>query len=277
MPQVINTNLMSLNTQRNLNTSQSLMSTAVQRLSSGLRVNSAKDDAAGLAIAERMSSQVRGMNVAMRNAQDGISLAQTAEGAIGRIGDTLQRMRELAVQAANGTNNSGDRSNLDAEFGQLKSEVTRLVTSTQFNGTNLLSGAATFTFQIGAGTSAGVDTISVNGTDLSALSSAVSALSVTGTDATQATAAITALDTQINTITTNRATWGAVQNRFEGVIANIQVNSENLAAARGRIMDADYAAETAALTRAQILQQAGVAMLAQANAAPQSVLSLLRG
>jgi flagellin len=217
------------------------------------------------------------MNVAMRNAQDGISLAQTAEGAIGRIGDTLQRMRELAVQAANGTNNSGDRSNLDAEFGQLKSEVSRLVTSTQFNGTNLLSGAATFTFQIGAGTSAGVDTISVNGTDLSALSSAVTALSVTGTDATAATAAITALDTQINTITTNRATWGAVQNRFEGVIANIQVNSENLAAARGRIMDADYAAETAALTRAQILQQAGVAMLAQANAAPQSVLSLLRG
>jgi flagellin len=277
MPQVINTNLMSLNTQRNLNTSQSLMSTAVQRLSSGLRVNSAKDDAAGLAIAERMSAQVRGMNVAMRNAQDGISLAQTAEGAIGRIGDTLQRMRELAVQAANGTNNSGDRSNLDAEFGQLKSEVSRLVTSTQFNGTNLLSGAATFTFQIGAGTSAGVDTISVNGTDLSALSSAVTALSVTGTDATAATAAITALDTQINTITTNRATWGAVQNRFEGVIANIQVNSENLAAARGRIMDADYAAETAALTRAQILQQAGVAMLAQANAAPQSVLSLLRG
>jgi flagellin len=277
MPQVINTNLMSLNTQRNLNTSQSLMSTAVQRLSSGLRVNSAKDDAAGLAIAERMSAQVRGMNVAMRNAQDGISLAQTAEGAIGRIGDTLQRMRELAVQAANGTNNSGDRSNLDAEFGQLKSEVSRLVTSTQFNGTNLLSGAATFTFQIGAGTSAGVDTISVNGTDLSALSSAVTALSVTGTDATAATAAITALDTQINTITTNRATWGAVQNRFEGVIANIQVNSENLAAARGRIMDADYAAETASLTRAQILQQAGVAMLAQANAAPQSVLSLLRG
>jgi len=277
MPQVINTNLMSLNTQRNLNSSQTLMSTAVQRLSSGLRVNSAKDDAAGLAIAERMNSQVRGMNVAMRNAQDGISLAQTAEGAIGRVGDTLQRMRELAVQAANGTNNSGDRSNLDAEFGQLKAEVSRLVTSTQFNGTNLLSGAATFTFQIGAGTTAGVDTISVNGTDLSALSSAVSALSVTGADATNATAAITALDTQINTITTNRATWGAVQNRFEGVIANIQVTSENLAAARGRIMDADYAAETAALTRAQILQQAGVAMLAQANAAPQSVLSLLRG
>jgi flagellin len=277
MPQAINTNLMSLNTQRNLNSSQALMSTAVQRLSSGLRVNSAKDDAAGLAIAERMSSQVRGMNVAMRNAQDGISLAQTAEGAIGRIGDTLQRMRELAVQAANGTNNAGDRDNLNAEFGQLKAEVTRLVTSTQFNGTSLLSAAATFTFQIGAGTSASVDTISVAGTNLSALSSAVTALSVTGADATAATAAITALDTQINTITTNRATWGAVQNRFESVIANIQVSAENLEAARGRIMDADYAAETAALTRAQILQQAGVAMLAQANAAPQSVLSLLRG
>jgi flagellin len=267
---------MSLNTQRNLNTSQALMSTAVQRLSSGLRVNSAKDDAAGLAIAERMNSQVRGMNVAMRNAQDGISLAQTAEGAIGKIGDALQRMRELAVQAANGTNNSGDRTNLNEEFTQLSSEVTRLVNSTQFNSTNLLSAAATFTFQIGAGTTAN-DTISVTGSNLSALATAIGTQSLTGTTAANATAAITALDTQIDVVTTQRATWGAVQNRFESVISNIQVNAENLAAARGRIMDADYAAETASLTRAQILQQAGVAMLAQANAAPQSVLSLLRG
>ena len=275
--QVINTNVASLNTQRNLNSSQNLMATAMQRLSSGLRINSAKDDAAGLAISERMNSQVRGMNVAMRNAADGISLAQTAEGAIGKIGEALQRMRELAVQSANGTNNSGDRDNLNEEFGQLKSEITRLVSSTQFNGTTLLSGAQTFTFQIGAGTTANVDTISVNGTDLSSLSSTVSALQITGADATAATASITSLDTQINTITRNRATWGSVQNRFESVISNLQVSSENLAAARGRIVDADYAAETAALTRAQILQQAGVAMLAQANASPQSVLSLLRG
>ncbi|MDZ7654060.1 MAG: flagellin [Burkholderiaceae bacterium] len=277
MPQVINTNVASLNTQRNLNGSQNLMATAMQRLSSGLRINSAKDDAAGLAISERMNSQVRGMNVAMRNAADGISLAQTAEGAIGKIGEALQRMRELAVQSANGTNNSGDRDNLNEEFGQLKSEITRLVSSTQFNGTTLLSGSQTFTFQIGAGTTANVDTISVTGTDLSTLSSTVAALQITGADATASTASITSLDAQINTITRNRATWGSVQNRFESVISNLQVSSENLSAARGRIVDADYAAETAALTRAQILQQAGVAMLAQANAAPQSVLSLLRG
>ena len=276
MPQVINTNVASLNTQRNLNGSQNLMATAMQRLSSGLRINSAKDDAAGLAISERMNSQVRGMNVAMRNAADGISLAQTAEGAIGKIGEALQRMRELAVQAANGTNNEGDRDNLDAEFGQLKSEIERLVQSTKFNDTSLLSGAQTFTFQIGAGTAAGVDTIDVNGTDLTALSSAVQAMQITGADATNASTSIGSLDTQISEITKNRATWGAVQNRFESVISNLQVGSENLAAARGRIVDADYAAETAALTRAQILQQAGVAMLAQANAAPQSVLSLLR-
>jgi len=277
MPQVINTNVASLNTQRNLNGSQNLMASAMQRLSSGLRINSAKDDAAGLAISERMNSQVRGMNVAMRNAADGISLAQTAEGAIGKIGEALQRMRELAVQSANGTNNSGDRTNLDAEFGQLKSEIDRLVQSTQFNSTALISGAQTFTFQIGAGTTANVDTISVTGTDLSGLSSTVQALQITGADATAATASITSLDTQIAAVTTNRATWGAIQNRFESVISNLQVSSENLTAARGRIVDADYAAETAALTRAQILQQAGVAMLAQANAAPQSVLSLLRG
>jgi flagellin len=277
MPQVINTNVASLNTQRNLNSSQNLMASAMQRLSSGLRINSAKDDAAGLAISERMNSQVRGMNVAMRNAADGISLAQTAEGAIGKIGEALQRMRELAVQAANGTNNTGDRDNLDAEFGQLKSEIDRLVQSTKFNDTSLLSGAQTFTFQIGAGTTANVDTISVNGTDLTALSSAVQAMQITGSDATNASNAIGSLDTQISEVTKNRATWGAVQNRFESVISNLQVGSENLAAARGRIVDADYAAETAALTRAQILQQAGVAMLAQANASPQSVLSLLRG
>src|SRR3954468_10343458 len=152
MPMTINTNLISMNAQRNLNMSQSSLSTSMQRLSSGLRVNSAKDDAAGLAIAERMNAQVRGMNVAIRNANDGISLAQTAEGALGKIGDSLQRMRELAVQSANATNSSSDRTNLDSEFSQLQSEISRVVGGTTFNGTSLFTGSTTFAFQVGAGT-----------------------------------------------------------------------------------------------------------------------------
>jgi flagellin len=275
MPQVINTNVASLNTQRNLNMSQGLMASAMQRLSSGLRINSAKDDAAGLAISERMNAQIRGMNVAMRNAADGISLAQTAEGAVGKVGEALQRMRELAVQAANGTIADGDRANLDKEFVQLRDEISRLVSSTKFNDTSLLSASTTFSFQIGAGTAA-TDTITVSGADLAGVVGAISSASISASSSTASTM-IGTLDTQIAAVTTNRATWGAVQNRFESVIANLQVSSENLAAARGRIVDADYAAETANLTRAQILQQAGVAMLAQANASPQSVLSLLRG
>jgi flagellin len=278
MPQTINTNLASLNAQRNLASSQSTLSTSMQRLSSGLRVNSAKDDAAGLAIAERMNAQVRGMNVAVRNANDAISMSQTAEGAIGKIGDALQRMRELAVQSANGTNNAGDRNNLQTEFGQLTSEVARLVDGTRFNGTNLFDGTTTtFTFQIGAGTSTN-DTIDIAGTDLTAsVRDAVSALDVSGPDATGATAAIGAIDTAIDQVTTSRALYGAAQNRFETVVMNLQVSSENLTAARSRIMDADFAVETANLSRSQILQQAGNAMVAQANALPQQVLQLLKG
>jgi flagellin len=275
MAAVINTNLASLNAQRNLSTSQSALNLSIQRLSSGLRVNSAKDDSAGLAIAERMNAQVRGMNVAIRNASDGISLAQTAEGGIGKIGDALQRMRELAVQSANATNSGGDRANLQTEFGALQAEVTRLIGGTKFNSTALLSGSTAFAFQVGAGT-ATEDVITVNAVDLTATGTAVSALNI-GTSAATATAAITALDTAIDGVTTARATWGAVQNRFESVVSNLQVSSENLSAARSRIMDADFAAETAALTRGQILQQAGTAMLAQANALPQNVLTLLRG
>ncbi|MFN3566731.1 MAG: flagellin [Burkholderiaceae bacterium] len=268
MPQIINTNLMSLNAQRNLNASQAAMTSAVQRLSSGLRVNSAKDDAAGLAIAERINARVRGMNVAMRNAADGISLAQTAEGALGAIGNNLQRMRELAVQAANATA-SGDLAALDAEYQQLVAENTRLVAVTSFNGQALLSTAATLTFQVGAGTTAN-DRIDVT----------VSALSITSGDLTTTANAQTAIgnmDTALNTVNSLRATFGATQSRFEAVISGLQVAAENAEASRSRIMDADYAAETAALTRAQILQQAGTAMLAQANAMPQNVLSLLRG
>jgi flagellin len=280
MAQTINTNLLSLNAQRNTAESQASLATSMQRLSSGLRVNSARDDAAGLAIAERMNAQVRGMNVAMRNANDAISLAQTAEGAVGRIGDALQRMRELAVQSANATNNSGDRANLQTEFSQLQAEVTRLVNGTQFNGTNLLHNGtltadAAFTFQIGANTGSGIDTITVNSTNLSATAASVAALGISA-GAASATAAITALDTAIGNVTTARANFGAVQNRFESVISNLRVSSENLTAARSRIMDADFAVETANLSRAQILQQAGNAMIAQANQQPQMVLTLLR-
>lgn len=266
MAAVINTNIASLNTQRNLSASQSGLNTSIQRLSSGLRVNTAKDDAAGLAIATRMDSQVRGMNVAMRNANDAISFAQTAEGGLSKVTDALQRMRELAVQSANGTNSSGDRTNLDAEFQELASEVTRIGTATKFNGTAVFGGSAT-TFQIGADSS---DTISV---------SAVAAASISGSVSTAATAttALGAIDTALDSVNTKRATLGAVQNRFEAVVGNLQVASENQSAAKSRIMDTDFAAETAKLTRGQILQQAGTAMLAQANSLPNNVLSLLRG
>ncbi|HEY0819472.1 MAG TPA: flagellin [Rhizobacter sp.] len=276
MPQTINTNLNSLNAQRNLSSSQGSLSIAMQRLSSGLRVNSAKDDAAGLAIAERMNAQVRGMNVAARNANDGISLAQTAEGALGKIGDAMQRMRELAVQSANGTNNEQDRDNLQAEFQQLNDEVARIVSGTRFNGTVLFDGTSTtFNFQVGAGTDA-TDTLSINTVDLTATVAALGALNISGVDNTGALAAMTALDTGIMDVTTARATFGAAQNRFDSVIGSLTVFAENLAAARGRIMDADFAAETAALSRAQILQQAGNAMVAQANQLPQQVLTLLQ-
>jgi flagellin len=278
MPQTINTNLVSLNAQRNLATSQGSLNTSMQRLSSGLRVNSAKDDAAGLAIAERMNAQVRGMNVAIRNANDAISLSQTAEGAIGKIGDALQRMRELAVQSANGSNNEGDRANLQTEFAELQDEVARLVDGTRFNGTNLFDGTtAEFTFQIGPGTTDN-DTITVQGTDLTAtVRNAVADLDISGADASGATAAINAIDLAIDEVTTSRALYGASQNRFETVVMNLQVSAENLTAARSRIMDADFAVETANLSRAQILQQAGNAMVAQANALPQQVLKLLQG
>jgi len=275
MPQIINTNIMSLNSQRNLNQSASAMATAVQRLSSGLRVNSAKDDAAGLAIAERMSAQVRGMNVAIRNANDAISLSQVAEGALGTVGNMLQRMRELAVQSANATNGAGDRSNLDAEFQQLGAEITRVLQNTKFNGLAIIgANAGTQTFQVGAGST---DTIAVTTTRLDNNANVTAVTSTNVTTATNATAAIDLVDTALTTINNERALYGATQNRFESVISGLQINVENQQAARSRIVDTDYSAETAALTRAQILQQAGVAMLAQANASPQSVLSLLRG
>ncbi|HMN92475.1 MAG TPA: flagellin [Hydrogenophaga sp.] len=378
----INTNVMSLNAQRNLSASQGSLATSMQRLSSGLRVNSAKDDAAGLAISERMNSQVRGLNVAARNANDGISLAQTAEGALGKVGDMLQRMRELAVQASNATNSQSDRDALNSEVTQLKAEIGRVAEQTSFNGTKLLDGTfASQQFQVGAnagetitvssianaqlaqlGGTTNIATASVaassltgfataipaggvtiNGVDIGAVSASgsaseranalVSAINqvsgqtnvgasydnatgqislrsasgniviagstndaavagfvngtITATPTTgiaglnvssfdNAQTAMVQIDQALQSINTSRANLGAIQGRFENAVASINVTSENLSAARGRIVDADFAKETANLSRAQILQQAGTAMVAQANQIPQGVLSLLR-
>ena len=388
MPSVINTNLPSLNTQRNLNSSQASLATSIQRLSSGLRVNSAKDDAAGLAIAERMNAQVRGLNVAARNANDGVSLAQTAEGALGKIGEMAQRIRELAVQSSNATNSDDDRAALQAEVKQLTDEIDRVANTTNFNGTNLLNGdLKSARFQVGAdagqsimiesitsarlvdmgaiaeysgvgGSAVAVATggipagaIKINGIEIGAIAegadvagqqtaivaaindpatqaktgvtAAIDAdgnltltsklgpvqLEVTGADVataigfaeskstldaksatetgnmadlsissySSAQEAILRVDAALKQINTTRADLGAVQSRFESAVANIQIAAENVTAARSRIMDTDFAAETANMTRGQILQQAGNAMLTQANQLPQQVLQLLRG
>ena len=405
MAMSVNTNVVSLNAQRNLGTSQSSLATSMQRLSSGLRVNSAKDDAAGLAIAERMNASVRGLNVAARNANDGISLAQTAEGALGKVGDMLQRMRELAVQSANATNSADDRKALQAEVSQLRDEIDRVAKGASFNGKKLLDGSFTAAaFQVGAGSGENItvgslaDTraaglskigfsentafvvtptdavitgfgtaiadgtldITVNGvtTELGAIAaagsgkerlgqvieainrktsdtgvsafltdkgdgtfdmnvvgskvnaagagyaatfsagfaladtgfaaaSALTAAAATATDLKgidtidvttdkKAWIAIKKLDSALDQVNSARGTLGAVQSRFENAVSNIQIQAENTSAARGRIMDADFATETANLSRAQILQQAGTAMVAQANQLPQQVLSLLR-
>jgi flagellin len=388
----INTNINSLTAQRNLTMSQGSLATSMQRLSSGLRVNSAKDDAAGLAISERMNTQIRGLNVAARNANDGISLAQTAEGALGKVGDMLQRMRELAVQSANATNSASDRVALQAEVTQLRNEIGRVATQTAFNGTKLLDGSFTAaTFQVGAnsgetitatgivdattgslgstnfasdtlatsaatnlgavtagnitiqdaggnpvsigalptatsaaerlgqlaaginnvsgktGVNAYIDTvnstlvltsqndiqadaIAVDGTqvaDLAAIglttnAGATSAATV-GIDTLDVSSfagsslALQQIDSALNQINSSRADLGALQSRFENAVSNIQIQSENTSAARGRIVDADFAAETANMSRANILQQAGTAMVAQANQLPQQVLQLLKG
>lgn len=277
MPQIINTNIASLNAQRNLNVSQNSLSTALQRLSSGLRINSAKDDAAGLAISERMTSQIRGMNQAARNANDGISLAQTAEGALVEVGNNLQRIRELAVQAANGIYSEPDREALNAEVTQLTNEIIRIGASTKFNGTNLLDGSFTaVTFQVGADNSTDDQIAIAEIINMGDVAATETDFDISGADGTNAQGVITSVDDALQIVNAARADLGAIQNRFSSVITNLQTNAENLSASRSRIQDADFAAETAALTRAQILQQAGVAMLSQANALPNNVLSLLR-
>ncbi|WP_407275485.1 flagellin [Halothiobacillus sp. DCM-1] len=295
MASVINTNIMSLQVQNALSMNSQSMQTAMQRLSTGLRINSAKDDAAGLAISDRMTTQINGSNVAARNAQDGISMAQTAEGAMGALTSTLQRMRDLAIQSANATNSGSDRNNLQTEFFQLQAELSRIINNTQFNGKNVLagglSGAANAKYQIGANTSAGnqiafsINNMATN----SAGKGGISAVLVTGpasapyginigstTPFSGVMDAVSRIDKAINAIDTSRAKLGAIQNRFQVTIDNLNTFVVNQSAARSAILDTNFAQETSNLAKAQILQQAGNAMLTQANQAPQAVLSLLR-
>ena len=286
MAMTINTNVASLNAQRNTAANSASLSTTMQRLSSGLRINSAKDDAAGLAIADRMNTQVRGMNVAVRNAGDAISMAQVAEGGLSTMNDLLQRMRELAVQASNAPNSAGsagDIAKLDNEYKQLGAELSRMLDATQFNGEKILNTSASYVFQVGANAGAenqitianGDISLSGNAAFSAVASGGASATLITGT-ASANTANIAALDAAISAVNDRRASLGALQSRFENTISYLRTASENQSAARGRIMDADFAAETANLSRTQILQQAGTAMIAQANQLPQGVLSLLR-
>ena len=388
MPAIINTNVVSLNAQRNLNSSQNALATTLQRLSSGMRINSAKDDAAGLAISERMTSQIRGLNQAVRNANDGVSMSQTAEGALGEIGNNLQRIRELAVQSRNASNSVSDRTALNNEVKQVKAEIDRVASTTAFNGIKLIDGSFTNqAFQVGAnvgetinissvvnaqsnslgttttysttpvvgslitGSTAPADNIAagdlkINGVAVGAITAggtatlqgdavaaAVNAISgATGVSAANAAGVVTlsstssaginvtaggtataartgfatssaaatatvttgfaslsidttanadtaiaSMDSALSALNAGRADLGAFQNRFSSAVSNLQTAAENLSASRSRIVDTDFAAETASLSRNQILQQAGTAMLAQANSLPQSVLALLRG
>jgi flagellin len=271
MSSIINTNINSLSAQRSMSMTQASLATSMQRLSSGLRINSAKDDAAGLGISDRMTSQIRGLNQGVRNANDGISLAQTAEGALSAMTDMMQRMRELAVQSVNGTNGTDDRINLDAEYQTLKTEIDRIGTSTKFNGIAILATATAGaqTFQVGANSG---DEITVTTADASTYTTSAGDLLT----AAGAKTALGALDTALISIAKDRGTYGAAQNTITFAIQNLQNSSENQSAARSRILDADFAQETANLSRAQILQQAGTAMVAQANQQPQGVLALLR-
>lgn len=269
-------NVEAANAHRVLGNTNNQLSKSMERLSSGLRINRAADDAAGLAVSEVMRSQIRGMGVAQRNAQDGVSMVQVADGALGNIGDMLQRVRDLAVQASNGTLTDAQRGNLNAEVQQILSEINTTGTDTEFNGIKILSGsvaaaASAVTLQVGAnGGQAIAFTIGTVGT---------TALTINGLSvsfATAASAAIASIDTAIGAITTQRANLGAIQNRLEQTINRLGVTSENLQAAESRIRDADMAQEMISFTKNQILQQSGMAMLSQANSAPQSVLSLLR-
>ena len=272
----ISTNVSALNAYRNLSNTQNDLSKSLEKLSSGFRINRAADDAAGLAISEGLRSQVNGLNVAARNAQDGISVIQTAEGALTEVHSILQRVRDLTAQGANDSNNAKSRDAIQKEINTLGDELTRIAGSTNFNGIKLLSGGDTLTFQVGAGSVAAEDQISVALTDFATLGADIKTLAATMTDAATYGTALAGIDTQIQAVSTARAGYGALQNRFESTINSLNVSAENLAAAESRIRDTDMASEMVKFTTKNILSQAGTAMLAQANQANQGVLQLLR-
>ncbi|KXS52657.1 MAG: Flagellin [Marinobacter sp. T13-3] len=275
----INTNMASLSAQNQLSKSQSMSNQALERLSSGLRINSAKDDAAGLAISTQFDTQIRGLTVAQRNANDGISMAQTAEGGLNQTIDNLQRVRELAVQAANGSLKDGDRALLQAEVEQRLSEISRISKETTFNGKTVLgaglsggAGATSVSFQVGY--QAGETITGSFGQDMSATGLSIDSISISS--AGGASSALGSLDSALDKVNSFRSDLGALQNRFESTISNLATNIESANAANSRILDADFASESAKLAKANVLQQAGISVLAQANARPNQVLSLLQ-
>lgn len=271
MGNVAQTNVASLNAQRNLFRTNNELSTTFQRLASGFRINSAKDDAAGLVISNQLSAQIVSLNVAVRNANDGISIAQTAEGALQEVTNLLLRGREIAISAASGQNDTAARAALDAEFTQIGAEITRISGNTNFGGQQLLDAANTFAIQVGEDSG---DTITLTTVDVSGIGSAITAEALD--TATNASDSLSVLDTQITAVDTARGSLGAAQNRLTSTIANLQNIVENVSASRSRIRDTDFATETANLAKNQILQQAGLSVLAQANASNQSILSLLQ-
>ena len=272
----VNTNVTSINAQRNLSSVTSRLSDNFRRLSTGLRISSAADDAAGLAISERLRSQVRSLDQAKRNANDGISMVQTAEGALNEVSSILTRLRELSIQANNGTVSGTDKDTLNEEFESLVNEIDRIGSSTEFNSIKLLDGSLpTVSFQVGFGTAAGIDTLDVTLEEATANNLGLDTLNIGSTGSQNA--AITAIDDAINTVSGLRGSLGAVQNRLGSTINNLAIQTENLSAAESRIRDVDVAYETAQLTRNNILQQASISVLSQANAQPQAALTLLQG
>lgn len=271
----VNSNIASLNAQRSLSTTTERLQANYRRLSTGLRISTASDDAAGLAISERFRAQIRSTNQAIRNAQDGISLTQTGEGALNEVSSILIRMRELSIQASNGTVSDADRATLNQEFSDLINEIDRIAQSTTFNGVKLLDGTgSTLTFQVGTGTTEGIDTIQLSTSDTLASTLGLSTLDI-GSGGLP-TVAVSQLDSAINSVSRVRGQFGAAQNRLSTTIANLQIQSENLSAAESRIRDVDVAVETSSLTRNSILQQAAISILAQANTQPQAALTLLQ-
>ena len=270
----VNTNVASINAQRNLSAVTDRLSNNYRRLSTGLRISTAADDAAGLAISERLRSQVRSLDQAKRNANDGISLVQTAEGALNEVSSILTRLRELAIQSSNGSVSNQDKETLDEEFQSLISEVNRIGRSTEFNGIKLLDGSSsTVSFQVGFGTTSGIDTLSVSLSAALSTTLSLNSLDIGSGGAT--TTAISNIDAAINTVSSLRGSLGAVQNRLGSTINNLAVQVENLSAAESRIRDVDVAYETAQLTRNNILQSASISVLSQANSQPQTALQLL--